>query len=73
MNPLVSKSHLSVMLGVTPRTVQRWMSANVITYIRVGNTVRFDMEAVRSDLKRFKIRTSLAGASSTLPIESSTP
>ena len=52
--PLVSIDELSITLGVSASTIRNWLRAGFIptqTYIRVGNTYRFEQEDVIRALK----------------------
>ena len=46
----ITKVQLAKQLAVTPRTVENWMAAGEIPFIKIGHTVRFDWGAVRRRL-----------------------
>lgn len=47
----VSKKQLAVHLGVVPRTVDNWMKRVRVPYVKLGRTVRFNLEDVDKHLR----------------------
>jgi excisionase family DNA binding protein len=45
---LVSVAHAARQLGVSARTIRRWVRAGQIPFVKLGNTVRIDLTAVRA-------------------------
>jgi excisionase family DNA binding protein len=46
VTPLITKEDLAEILGVKPKTVEKWVSQRVIPFVRINKTLRFDPEAV---------------------------
>lgn len=46
MTPLITKEALAEILGVKPKTVEKWVAQRVIPFVRINKTLRFDAEAV---------------------------
>lgn len=46
MNPLITKEALAELIGVKPKTVEKWVAQRVIPFVRINKTLRFDPEAV---------------------------
>jgi excisionase family DNA binding protein len=45
---LVSVAQSALQLGVSARTIRRWVRARQIPFVKLGNTVRIDLTAVRA-------------------------
>jgi excisionase family DNA binding protein len=45
---LLDQEEVGKVFGVTKRTVQRWTRDRLIPYLKVGRTVRYDLEEIRS-------------------------
>lgn len=45
-NKLFSQEELAEYLGVTIHAVRKWRAAGKISFIRIGQTVRFEREAI---------------------------
>jgi len=52
----LDKKQLARKLNIGVRTVERWMSNQLIPYLRVGNKVLFDLQRVIDALKRFEVK-----------------
>ena len=52
---LLTKIDLAERLRVKPRTVDNWMAAGRLPFLKVGKTVRFSWPAVKKRLLRFEV------------------
>ena len=52
---LLTKIDLAERLRVKPRTVDNWMAAGRLPFLKVGKTVRFSWPAVKKSLLRFEV------------------
>ena len=52
---LLTKTDLAERLRVKPRTVDNWMAAGRLPFLKVGKTVRFSWPAVKKSLLRFEV------------------
>ena len=53
---MLTKQETADYLRVTERTIEAWMKARLIPYIRIGHTVRFRMSDVLLELdQRFRV------------------
>ena len=52
---LLTKIDLAERLRVKPRTVDNWMAAGRLPFLKVGKTVRFSWPAVKKSLRRFEV------------------
>jgi len=53
---LINKGQTSDRLGVSQRTLDNWMKAGRVPYMKIGRTVRFRWETVLSALDAFNMR-----------------
>jgi excisionase family DNA binding protein len=51
---LLNKNELREYIGVSKGTIDNWMKANKIQYIKVGNVVRFDKSVIDNDLRVYR-------------------
>ena len=51
---LLNKNELREYVGVSKGTIDNWMKANKIHYIKVGNVVRFDKSVIDNDLRVYR-------------------
>ena len=49
---LLTKNQLAAFFQVTTRTIEAWMSADRLSYLKIGRTVRFRMVDVIAHLER---------------------
>jgi excisionase family DNA binding protein len=49
-SPYLTKDQIAQVLGVTRRTVENWMNQRLLPHLKLGRTVRFDLEDVRRHL-----------------------
>jgi excisionase family DNA binding protein len=55
--PFLTKEQLSVMLNISPRTVENWMHKRRIPYLKIGKrTRRFNLARVEAALSRFEVK-----------------
>jgi excisionase family DNA binding protein len=47
----ISKTEVSRRLGKSVRTIEAWMSAGYIPYLKIGRSVMFSWEAVTAQLR----------------------
>ena len=52
---LLTKIDLAERLRVKPRTVDNWMAAGRLPFLKVGKTVRFFWPTVKESLLRFEV------------------
>jgi len=54
---LLSKQELAMAVGVSPRTIDSWMSEKRIPFLRLSSRlVRFNLERVKVALARYEVR-----------------
>ncbi|MDF1659549.1 MAG: helix-turn-helix domain-containing protein [Verrucomicrobiales bacterium] len=51
---LLTTSEIAEKIGVSPRTIQNWVSEDIIPSIKIGKTRRFISDEVMIALKKFK-------------------
>ncbi|NBV24187.1 MAG: DNA-binding protein [Proteobacteria bacterium] len=49
-NGLLTKAQLAPRLQIKPRTLDAWMAAGLVPYLKIGRVVRFDWPAVQARL-----------------------
>ena len=52
---LLNKRELAARLRLSTRSVDEWMRAKRLPYLKIGKTVRFDWQAVRAHLNNYQI------------------
>ena len=52
----ITKTQLAKYLGVSPRTVDNYVSTRKIPYIKIGRTIRFRLAAVEKALERYTVK-----------------
>jgi excisionase family DNA binding protein len=55
-NVLMSTNELATLIGFKPKTIRRWVSRKLLSYIRVGNRFRFRLAAVELFLAQREVR-----------------
>jgi excisionase family DNA binding protein len=55
-NVLLSTNELASLTGFTPKTIRRWVSRKLLSYILVGNRLRFRPAAVELFLAKHEVR-----------------
>ena len=55
-NVLLSTNELATLIGFKPKTIRRWVSRKLLSYIRVGNRFRFRLAAVELFLAQREVR-----------------
>ena len=60
-NKKLTAQQLADHMGVSTRTIGNWKAAGIISFIRIGRVVRFDLEEVEAGLDKFKIRVFAKG------------
>jgi excisionase family DNA binding protein len=58
LRPL-TRRQLADEMGVSLRTVARWMNARLIPFVKIGGSVRFDREDVAQALRKLRVPTHL--------------
>jgi len=46
---------MAKLISVSVRTLDRWIESRKVSYIKVGNTIRFVPDDVFEDIKRFEV------------------
>lgn len=59
----LSKKDLANHFSVSERTITNWMSARRVSYLRIGRTVRFNLQTVKNELLRGGLISSYSSAS----------
>lgn len=52
---LLNKLQVAARLGVSPRTVDIWMAAKRLPFLKIGRTVRFRWETVIAALESYRV------------------
>jgi excisionase family DNA binding protein len=53
----LSKQELALVVGVSPRTIDNWMAAKRIPFIRLSaRLIKFNLERVKAALARYEIK-----------------
>ncbi|MFZ2897968.1 MAG: helix-turn-helix domain-containing protein [Saprospiraceae bacterium] len=52
---LLNKRQAAEFCKVSEATIQRWMEANKVTYIKIGARVLFRKDKLIDDLKKFEV------------------
>lgn len=53
-DPLLTKRDVAELLGISIRTVDKWVSRREIPFVRVGSLVRFERSAIDSWITRHR-------------------
>ena len=53
---LLKRPQLARAINVSARTVDNWQKKKIIPHLKVGRSVRFDLQRVLAALRRFEIR-----------------
>ncbi|PYT34062.1 MAG: hypothetical protein DMG58_05770 [Acidobacteria bacterium] len=53
---LLSTNELATLTGFKPKTIRRWVSRKLLSYILVGNRLRFRLAAVELFLAQREVR-----------------
>lgn len=51
---LVTTRAMASLVGVSTRTVENWAQRGVISYYKIGKSIRFCPDEVFADLKKFR-------------------
>ncbi|MHC9540417.1 MAG: helix-turn-helix domain-containing protein [Vulcanimicrobiota bacterium] len=52
MEPLLNKQEAATLIGVSPRTIEKYVSFRRIPFVRVGRLVKFNAKSLEAWLKR---------------------
>jgi excisionase family DNA binding protein len=52
---LLSKKEVAARLRISPRTLDQWMRAGRVPFLKIGRSVRFRFPAVLEKLARFEV------------------